>query len=170
MNRRTNKVLGYINFPVNSSIYKSSGEGGMSVKLVVLPKKNCSACCINYAYEVFSEVLLNDDLNSLCVEDNKATTISQFNKLDKERIKRLLKYFPHYEDRNNSSSTNAFTSTSYLAVITLGSTGWSGWNNTKGKYWYCTSKDLTKDGKILLTDIKKLYKGHEARLLTYLDT
>lgn len=36
--RRTKKKAGFVNFPVNSKEYKSSGEGGLFVRLVV-PEK-----------------------------------------------------------------------------------------------------------------------------------
>jgi hypothetical protein len=57
-----------------------------------------------------------------------------------------------------------------LAVIILGSTDWSGWNESKGRYWTCKFDDLTEEGKALYKQIEALYPRCELHLLTFLDT
>ena len=41
-----------------------------------------------------------------------------------------------------------------LVVMTIGSTGWSGYDHKAGRMWTCTEDDLTADGKALLAILR----------------
>lgn len=175
MERRSKAMAGHVNFPVDSLEYKNSGEGGMYVKLVILPnnKEELSVCCgtLN-TYDFLSEVLVNDDKNYLSVPRSESyPTIEQLDLEQSEHERRQRKYFPclqrKFEERD---IYRTFLSTPLIASILLGSTGWSGYSEEKGEYWYCTLDDLTVAGKRLYATLQDLYEGHEIRLLTYLDT
>jgi hypothetical protein len=152
MNRRSNKVSGFVNFPINSKDYKNTNEGGMTVELRVLltDKDNWSQCCgVGNIYSIMGESFLN----------------------------KINKHYPNYENRNLNQkdeylgSIKPYLSIGYFSVITLGSTGWSGWSNKKKNYFKCKHEDLNKDGKDLFNLIKKLYgKSAELELCTILDT
>lgn len=57
----------------------------------------------------------------------------------------------------------------YVAVILLGSTGWSGFSQITG-HWLATRESLTDEGKALYVALEALYPGHTLRLTTWLDT
>ena len=72
-------------------------------------------------------------------------------------------------DNNSVHSFLDNCSSDYLCIITLGSTGWSGWNDEAG-YWKCSYDDLTSDGKALYQHILALYPEGKLTLQTWLDT
>lgn len=59
---------------------------------------------------------------------------------------------------------------SYLCIMTIGSTGWSGYSDKAGTYWTCTFDDLTEEGKRLYKAIQALYPDCKLYLQTFLDT
>src|SRR3989304_8695323 len=63
--RRTKQVKGYVDFPVNSKEYISSGEGGMFVQLIVLPSSHSDHVCCGGASTsiVMTESFIGDDLS-----------------------------------------------------------------------------------------------------------
>jgi hypothetical protein len=63
-----------------------------------------------------------------------------------------------------------YVSKEFVSAITLGTTGWTGWDIANRKYWHCTYDSLTEKGKNLYNTIKDLYPGHTVRLMTWLDT
>lgn len=169
--RRTEAYAGTVNFPINDTSVENTGEGGMFVKLLVIPLdsgQKMDVCCgaIN-TYECLSEVLINDDLGSFTDELHTTNDVVE----DLLALRGLQKsaqskYFPDRESDTDYSGL----SVSCLASILLGSTGWSGWDSEAGEYWYCTYEDLTEKGKTLYNLLKGVYVGHEIRILTYLDT
>lgn len=76
-------------------------------------------------------------------------------------------HFPRLLEKDDC---HQYTSRDYLAVLVLGSTGWSGWNEGSGEYWMCTFGDLTAEGQALYRQLEVLYKGCDLHLLTFLDT
>lgn len=174
MKRRSIKYNGLVSFPVTNKAYSNTKEGGMFVTLVVMtPKKGSYGLCCgagNSTYQILNENLLNDDKNYLWINNRHVKTQKQFEQLYKEECKRDAKYFPNKQEGLTHYGLENYISVPLVSSILLGSTGWSGWSKEKKQYWYCRYKDLTRDGKSLYNSLKKLYKGCELRLLTYLDT
>lgn len=141
--RRSTKQNGYVNFPVNSTEYRNSNEGGMFVTLAVIEKDihSWGKCC---GYH-----------NSQCVYNEMVAGIYP----DIEESDFFIK------DEHGYFSD----SISLLANLTLASTGWSGYSDKKG-LWKCTFKDLNEDGKALYKSLKKLYPKCKFHLITWLDT
>lgn len=63
MERRSKAVTGCVNFPVDSEEWRSSGEGGMVVKLYVVEdgEDSTSACCGGYCVDMLSETFVGYD-------------------------------------------------------------------------------------------------------------
>lgn len=147
MNRRSTEVTGYVNFPVNDPSWEFTGEGGMFVRLVVEDVENTfMQCCGGH-----SNVVIYDE---------------SFVGTDKEE----RYHFPRLNRQFKSDDPYKYTSIPYLAILTIGSTGWSGWNEEHGYYWKCAEEDLTEKGKELLEALKALYPGCRIDLQTWLDT
>ena len=154
MNRRSNKISGFVNFPVNDSFYHNTNEGGMIVELRVIPKNKMdwAQCCgVGNIYSILNECFMGDE----------------------------NKHYPNLGNRQNQAGKYKLEdnlSIPYLSVITLGSTGWSGSHDNKNReewlgYWNCKYSDLTEKGKQIYDLIKELYgKYAELELCTILDT
>lgn len=151
MNRRSSVVIGCVDFPVDSPQWENTNEGGMVVKLVVVDDDNNSnqACCGASIIDFLSESLVGDD--SALAEDPS------------ERY-----HYPNVD--SDFDSAIKYASRRYLAAVVLGSTEWSGWNDTEERYWHCTYQDLTEHGKVLYQQFRDLYPGAKLHLLTFLDT
>ena len=79
--------------------------------------------------------------------------------------------FPLLNDERYHNDTGLeYLSRPCLATLTIGSTGWSGFDNEAGETWICTEDDLTVEGRELLASLRKLYEGCEVVLTTWLDT
>lgn len=141
MNRRSNERTGFVNFPVDSEDWKNTMEGGMTVKIIVpvLIQDNWSQCCEGYATEFEPNSIIGSDVGLYA------------------RFYYSRNHFPKYD-----------TLIDCYAIVTIGSTGWSGYNDSKG-YWKCTYRDLFPDGEALYDSLQKLYKVRP-HILTYLDT
>ena len=151
MDRRSKTSRGYVNFPVDSEKWKSSGEGGMFIRLVVAEKKDIPfddlwmVCCGGYNYTTLDESYQVDDLGN--PEEYHFPNINNYEGTDESR----------------------YDSVGYLAALTIGSTGWSGWNGDE--HWHCTYEDLTLEGKQLYDSLKALYGDkYQVLLQTWLDT
>lgn len=153
MNRRSSAVTGYVNFPIDDPNYTNSREGGMFVRLVVMDKS------------------MGNGWMQCCGGDNLCLYDEDFVGSDGGEDEATL--FPRMNDDIKSDDLDFYTkymSYPFLAVLTIGSTGWSGWNDFEGRQFVCTYNDLTEKGKRLYDSLKELYKGCELRLLTWLDT
>lgn len=172
MQRRSNKITGCVNFPILSSEWKSSSEGGLVVKLVVCDDRDFddqfSVCCGAGARDILNEVLLSDDLRPK-PDYTAPESIEEWN-AQQQAVNAWSSY--HFPSTENESvdGVERYLSREYLAVITLGTTGWSGWRELDSRYWSCTFEDLNEDGKSLYMQIKALYPGCSLHLLTFLDT
>ncbi len=176
MNRRSTDMNGWVNFPVNDPRWRSTNEGGMFVKLVVCDNrefdKKFGVCCGVSVRDTLSEVLIADDKrpepkHQFAQEDfaSKDAWLAAV-EAEQSAIRRWEEYhFPHMNDENDPS----YNSRDYLAVIIMGSTGWSGYSDENG-LWHCTYDDLTGEGKALYDSIQRLYPECELHLLTFLDT
>lgn len=172
--RRTNATRGWVNFPVDS--LPSSNEGGMYVQLVVVPSVQAfdfttdawMLCCGSLPGVMLSEVLIHDGVHQTAEVPELPEGASP--EVAKAWIEEMCApsspmafHFPHYV--SGGRETLDYDSIEYLAVITLGSTGWS-----NGE-WRCTFADLTPDGKRLHAAMEQLYgERGQVYLMTWLDT
>lgn len=152
MNRRTTKITGCVNFPVNDPIYENTGEGGIFVKLLIIDKnrnrrrKEWAQCCGAYVHDLFVEILISDNL------------------LSKRSPEQLQKY--HYPLKMGDGDLSG----RLIGVIVLGSTGWTGYHQKTGNLWKCAESDLNEDGQNLMGWLSNIYPEAEFHLLTFLDT
>ena len=157
--RRTTEVAGNVAFPVDSTEYESTHEGGMFVRLVVQenPDNLTLICSGGENYARYDESFVGTDNMP---ENNDGMSLKQRNEL---HLKLVSAHFPKFHDEN-------YLSTPYLAVITLGSTGWSGFSNTKSdadnQYWRCRYSDLTQAGKAFYRAVATAYPGCKLTLQT----
>jgi hypothetical protein len=149
--RRTTEVRGWVNFPIQDPTWNDTREGGMFVRLVV-EEPDCfaeMACCGGNNWVILDETLPRD-------------------------VQR--EHFPRSEEASKSEEEDArllylkYMSIPYIAVLTIGSTGWSGWGKKTEAYWRCQFEDLTEEGKELYRSLQKLYPKSRLSLLTFLDT
>ena len=157
--RRTTDVTGNVRFPVDSPEWRNTGEGGMFVRLVVmgdapLPREQFY-CCGGENYIRLDERLIGTDA-------------AQTGKLDYQDNWREWAAAREREHNRHFPGDN-HVSAPYLAVLTLGSTGWSGYSERKG-YWLCRQDDLTAEGKTLYAALKAAYPQATLVLQTWLDT
>ena len=165
LHRRTNICQGWVNFPVDSKEFKSTQEGGLFVELWVREKKyeSCGVCCgYGNIVSIYSENLVGTDKRKN--SDNSAEMIKDNSVNQKFALEETL--YPYMYDMDGET---VYESVSLLACVTMGSTGWSGYNQKKGM-WRCTYKDLNPDGQAMYNSFKKLYKNAELILVTWLDT
>lgn len=159
--RRSNQVRGWVDFPINSPEYENSGEGGMFVRLVVVPhfyenknedfdkylekkyQEEWMVCCGGAVVVIYDESFLGDDVNPDQAEENRWV----------EPAPAEFFHFPRFDDRKipaeerQTQWLDPYTSIGYLCAMTIGSTGRSGWNEKEGCSWRCTFEDLTEEGK-----------------------
>ena len=182
---------GYVNFPVNDQEYKNSGEGGLFVLLVVPDEwpVDFMECHGNTNYVMYNENLVGADVEEECDCDECESLVLvglerrgvehyHFPSMDE----REFNYRPHIHDGGKrlhfplikvdapKFNPDPYLSVSYLAIVNLGSTSWSGWNEEKGNYFVCTYNDLNEEGKTLYNSIKTLYPKGKLVLQTWLDT
>ena len=152
MRRRATHVTGCVRFPIDDRTWKFSAEGGMFVRVMVPvydthPDSSWIECCGGYVHVQMDETPV----------------------FDRALEKRL---WPRMFDANGNPReehcATDYLSVPCLAVITLGSTGWSG-DNDDG-YWQCGEDDLTEDGRAILATLRTLYPDHPPVLTTWLDT
>jgi hypothetical protein len=171
LNRRSNVVRGYVNFPVDSKEYISTGEGGLFVELWVVPKKDTDwmVCCGGFGINVtYCESLIGTDKSHNTDNfDEMMQEIKSGNKDARQRFYLEEELFPYM---HKDEEQRDYNSIDLYACVNLGSTGWSGYHDDKGM-WRCTFDDLNDDGKALYKSLEKLY-GDTAELLlvTWLDT
>jgi hypothetical protein len=167
--RRSKEVRGFVDFPINDPLYKNSGEGGMFVRLVIAENdenRYWGVCCGGTQSFLYDEVLLGDDvIRDLDVSESVVSFSEGF---PSENF-----HFPNLRNvfSEPPGKLDPYLSIPYLSTITLGTTGWSGWNEDKGEYFRCRYENLTAEGKGLYDLIKELYEGEGTLYLqTWLDT
>jgi hypothetical protein len=173
MKRRSTHVSGWVNFPVDDPSWKNTNEGGMVVKLVVCDNrefdKRFSVCCGGEITDLMTESLVGDDRRPQPVHAENYGSAEAILE-ERKAIEAWNEYhFPRMYD-TNADGVDRYLSRGYLAAIVMGTTGWSGWNESEGRYWQCGFDDLSYSGKVLYRKIEKLYPGCELHLLTFLDT
>jgi hypothetical protein len=180
--RRTNEVVGYVNFPIDT--VRSSGEGGCFVRLIVVESDEAkklvdgrwAPCCGGYNYFLLDETFLRFDKENPPEEptfdDGPVTEESrqEYKKFEKDHQEYERKIFPNLGTESPADDyKQEFESDHLLAVLTIGATGWS--PEFGATSWHCTYADLTDEGKKLYDLIKALYAPQGVvYLLTFLDT
>ena len=82
----------------------------------------------------------------------------------------LLRHFgikPERREETGRDYYDGLNSTEYLVCALLGSTNWSGYDDT---YFVCGYEDLTKEGKAMYDAIHAAYPANPIFLQTWLDT
>jgi len=178
--RRTTARFGYVNFPVDSTEFRNSKEGGMFVKLVVVDDRDYddtpwTICCGADVYDHKTESLVGDDQVPvpssvpLVVDPTPDQAKAWLEAEQTAHQKWEERHFPSLHD-NSDATFGRFVSRPYRAAMLLGVTGWSGFNDKTDEYWHCRFEDLTEEGKALYRQIQALYEGCALHLLTFLDT
>lgn len=179
--RRSTQVRGFVDFPINDPRYRNSGEGGMFVRLVVVPHFSESVpgedwevfyrrmkheewmvCSGGMCHILWDEELLGDDRTP---DPPRGVLVENFPAEEK--------HFPGFKERSSREPGDLmpYLSREYLCALTLGSTGWSGWDEEKGEHFRCRLENLTPAGKELYELLTKLYaKRGTLYLQTWLDT
>lgn len=166
-------MVGNVNFPVDSPEWEHTNEGGMFVRLVVMSNtpslQDYLYCRGGKNHVIMDESFIGTDelrTNNLdCQKDGSAWYAARDNEYDN--------HFPKARCLGKSEQGRGTVlntiSIPYLAVTTLGSTGWSGFSQSQG-YWLCQYEDLTPEGKALYDSFKTGYPGTKVVLQTWLDT
>ena len=174
--RRTSAMSGYVNFPVGDPAWKSTNEGGMVVKLVVVDTDSAalefSKCCGGYVCDMLSETFVDDDKAPYPQRSNDFDCDSDTLLIEMEAEDAAIRQWAqrHFPSLDNDDSESRYASRPYLAALVLGTTGWSGYSEAQGRTWGCTFEDLSADGKALYGHIQALYPHATLHLLTFLDT
>lgn len=178
MNRRSTNQTGFVNFPISDPRFKASGEGGMFVRLVVEPNESFMVCSGGYSFIFYDETYIADhnrprpassSFDELSLTSSEEVQVSLENEM-KENHDYDSHHFPRMYNPSEVLSDPPYVSRRYLCAMTIGSTGWAGFDEKKGEYWICQESDLSTEGRTLLKSIKKLYPGCKVRLQTWLDT
>lgn len=173
MQRRSNAVSGWVNFPVNDSTWKNSKEGGMVVKLVVCDNRDFDdqfgVCSGAHVVDMLAESFVGDDRRPKPASPENYDSVEAVQAGQKAFADWEAYHFPNLNEKS-ASGVERFQSRGYLAALVLGTTGWSGWSDAEQRTWECRFDDLTEEGKALYRQLEKLYGGCELHLLTFLDT
>ncbi len=179
--RRTNAISGWVRFPVDSTEYTSTREGGMFVKLVVVDDMDYdqspwTVCCGVSVSDVLTESFVGDDQADLPTDDTDTSALegeellAVMKRQDQAHHDWESRHWPNlHEPQDGTASVEQYLSRNYQASLVLGATGWSGHSNQHG-YWRCTFEDLTPEGQALYRQLEALYAGCKLHLLTFLDT
>ena len=171
-NRRSLEVRGNVNFPVYGTQYISSNEGGLFVRLVVEdPTYSYMVCSGGYNSISMDENFIGDDKPCWC----QLCRTGEYT-IECHNCSKFNETFPNYDlpreesEKSNYLESLRYESIPYLAVLTLGSTGWSGYDQDAGEMWTCTYDDLTDSGKALYDSLALAYPEAKLVLQTWLDT
>lgn len=173
MQRRSTAVSGWVNFPVADPEWVNSGEGGTVVKLVVCdnrdPAERFGLCFGAGVIDHLTETYVGDDRapppssnENLSALDALVAEQSAFNAA-------RAYHYPAYSTEPKEEGILYF-SREYLAVLVLGTTGWTGIRESNSEAWVCGLGDLSEEGKALYAKLKALYEGCELHLVTFIDT
>lgn len=168
--RRSTDVRGFVNFPVQKSDYEHTQEGGMTVLLLVVDPydKQFSPCFGPSIHTHLHEVLIGDDQPATRCKDENCSSCRGYPDEMYPLSSNEHEHFPKLHD--DLEKGVKYISREYLTAIHLGSTGWSGYNLSKDRYWSCVYDDLTENGKQLYDLISLLYRDCTLILQTWLDT
>ena len=158
VSRRTKTMAGFVKFPVESDAYENTNEGGMVVKLVVVPNE-VPEISGAYVTEALLESFTGDSEipHPVGSDDDDPEVFHNKENEWKEN------HYPYQE-------FDTTLSIPYQASIVMGYTGWSGWDDDACEYWQCSYDDLNRKGKRLYNTMQELYPDAKLHLLTFLDT
>ena len=161
MRRREKHITGAVKFPVDDPRFENTKEGGMFVRAMVTePNPRCD-------YNRHNETCWMECCGGTHQVQRDETLLGGV-ELERKLWPRL--FDANGDPRGTESHEQDYLSVPCLAVINLGSTGWSGWVKANKKYWVCTEEDLTGAGRRILENLRDLYPGREIHLTTWLDT
>ncbi|NBC31928.1 MAG: hypothetical protein GVY13_04565 [Alphaproteobacteria bacterium] len=187
---------GLVNFPTWDPRYKHTGEGGMFVRLVVLPNRDADfmVCAGGEIRFLADGVLVGDDLTAFPGKPERPDVVREgfggffagirnlFSKPDHtkawedytEKLERRRTFLTdlYFQEpvRDGERGPSRRLSVDLLTAVTMGSTGWTGYDTEADLYWSCRYTDLTADGKALYDLIKLLYADTgQLALQTWLD-
>lgn len=189
------KSRGFVNFPVGSQRFRHTGEGGMFVRLVALPvSAHDFMVCNGGSFQCLAErVLVGDDVSTLPPAPEKpkseetgwrrkifglfgrnrsdAQALEEYRERVKDISERLPRlYFPGRVKVYDIPPEKKSLSVDHYAVLLLGSTGWTGYDDQFGSYWHCTYRDLTDDGRLIYDTLTLLFRDTATLVLqTWLD-
>lgn len=175
MQRRSSVISGCINFPVNDPAWKNNCQGGMFVKLVVCDNRKFAnqfgICSGAQVYDILAESLIADDRRPSPepIEEYASASVEAIEAEQRSSAEWEAYHFPRLADPQ-ANGHDRFMSRDYLAVLVLGTTGWSGWHVEEERSWNCQFDDLNEEGKSLYRQMQTLYEGCEIHLLTFLDS
>ena len=173
--RLTRSCSGFVSFPTFSARIESTNEGGTFVKLVVVDDHDqrdvlhfakCSGVAV---HDLLIETLVADDQCSRPRGSAQFTSVEKLKEEQAEDIAWQQRHFPGTGDPMRTGY-ESLLSRDYLAVIVMGSTGWTGIDRQTKEPWWCIFDDLTEDGKALCKQIASLYPNASLHLLTFVDT
>lgn len=164
---------GWVNFPIDDPAWANTNEGGMLVKLVVCDNREndqFGMCCGAYVVDHLCESFIADDRLPCPPSPANFDSMEAIEAEQRANQEWEAYHFPNLHCDKDLDGLDRYASRPYLAVLVLGTTGWSGWNKAEGRYWECRYDDLTEEGKVLYRQIAALYQGCDLHLLTFLDT
>jgi hypothetical protein len=170
MKRRSAEISGWVNFPVHDPTWTNTFSGGMVVKLVVCDNRSdvgkFGLCIGASVTDTLVGGLVGDDRRPLPA--NKASRKGKAQSGFEEQQALELYHYPllHHPDESEEVRNR---SRDYLAVIVIGSTGWSGLHTADSYDWKCRREDLTVEGRTFYAHVQAQYPGCELHLLTFLD-
>ncbi len=188
---------GFVIFPTGDPKFDHTGEGGLYVQLVAIPSRDYDfMVCDGGGVQVLAQGnLVGDDVTSLPPLPEKPkpgrkgmgwfrwrtnSTLGQPDtdqrlrdyqeQLDRRRTMLAQIYYPGRVKIYDVPPTKKSLSIDYYAIVTLGSSGWVGYNREADRYWTCSFDDLTDDGRKLYSTLQTLF-GDTAYLAlqTWLD-
>lgn len=174
MNRHSNDISGFVNFPIDNPAFSNNLQGGMFVKLVVVDdfdtrdERSFAKCCGVSVADLKSECLVGDDRHAY-PESKNFVNEGDLARCEIEERQWEARHFPNLHDTDDLG-LERYMSRPYLAVVVMGSTGWSGWDVAKDENWICTYDDLSSEGQSLYSQVKALFPHATLHLLTFLDT
>lgn len=175
LRRRTSAQRGLVNFPVH---LRNTGEGGTFVRLYVREKDDHDwmMCCGGRQTFCLDESYIGDDSNGSFEDPVLSKETDSLEERDEKYNSFFRRHFPFYGETKKfrpkirPKHVSEFDSFPCLAVMTIGSTGWTGTREDESD-WVCTYEDLTDEGKVFYDSVRNLYgENCELFLLTFIDT
>jgi hypothetical protein len=160
-----------VNFPVDSTEYTDTGEGGLVVELAVMPSDE-DGDRVGWA-PMPAECFVGDDVCPFPGLPQQAKgSFPSFDSVT-EYYNRLnawtKRHFPFVDDETKTlQERNGYRRC--LERVEIGATKWSGYSDEEGRYWHCTYDDLTDEGKKLYNELKQKYPGRQVHIMTFLET
>lgn len=167
MRTRSNDVIGMVNFPVDSDEYENTNEGGMFVQLWCFEDDKFADESVYYGsvYSMMSESLIGTDEEANTdnfheIEQGKDPMNWVQSFALEEKLFPLIKREVEHQ----------YSSKELIACVTMGVTGWSGFNKNNNDTWRCKYEDLNDAGKSIYDSLKLAYPKSKLLLVTWLDT